>query len=48
MKGKISANLEKILRSPQGRIQLRLVLTNQTNEPIEVDGIKYIVRKIGQ
>jgi hypothetical protein len=48
MKGRISANLEKILRSPQGSIQLRRVLTNQTNEPIQVDGIRYVVRKIGQ
>jgi hypothetical protein len=48
MKGRISANLEKILRSPQGSIQLRRVLTNQTNEPIQVDGIRYVLRKIGQ
>jgi hypothetical protein len=49
MKGRISANLEKILRSPQGSAQLRRVLTNQTDEPaVQVGEVKFIVRKVGQ
>jgi len=48
MKGRISANLEKILRSPQGSFQLRRVLTNQADEPVQVGEVKFIVRKIGQ
>jgi hypothetical protein len=48
MKGRISANLEKILRSPQGSAQLRRVLTNQTDEPVQVGGVRFFIRKIGQ
>jgi hypothetical protein len=49
MKGRISANLEKILRSPKGSAQLRRVLTNQTDpdQPVQVDEIKFFIRKVG-
>jgi hypothetical protein len=48
MKGRISEKLERILRSPQGSVQLRRVLTNQTNEPVQVGGVRFFIRKVGQ